>query len=545
MGVSEKLLEQEREKLLKKYTQITYLMFILLIGILCLRSLDVTYDNLFFDKTAIINVLFFLFLGIVLIGSNIDVINKTFNYKLDYVFTSIYLILSIMLLKDEGEAIYKIILLMPVVIMALNYGFKNAFTVSLLSIISLFAISFINGFLSIEADIILSGVIFLLAWLLGNMTDTEREIRKELKRLATHDELTDLYNHRSFQYLLDQELLIAKKNNKSVSLIIIDIDYFKFYNDAYGHQQGDKALKQVAKLMENVVDIQGMCARYGGEEFTVILPNIDLSGAKRIGEEIRAKIEKENIPGSEILPKGQLTVSIGIAEYPFNANNKEKLIQLADEALYKAKFVSKNRVETYYSVFDELSLNLKDRQKDLFNSIKALTMVIHAKDRYTYGHSERTMELSKQLAERIGLDKMAIKQLVYGALLHDIGKIEIDREILNKPTKLNKDEWETMKQHPRWGADIIRPIESFRGCHDIILYHHENYDGTGYPTGIKGLDIPLGARILRIVDSYDAITTNRTYKSAMSKGQALEELNRFAGTYYDSWLLKEFIAMME
>ena len=102
-----------------------------------------------------------------------------------------------------------------------------------------------------------------------------------------------------------------------------------------------------------------------------------------------------------------------------------------------------------------------------------------------------------------------------------------------------------MKQHPRWGADIIRPIESFRGCHDIILYHHENYDGTGYPTGIKGLDIPLGARILRIVDSYDAITTNRTYKSAMSKGQALEELNRFAGTYYDSWLLKEFIAMME
>ena len=136
------------------------------------------------------------------------------------------------------------------------------------------------------------------------------------------------------------------------------------------------------------------------------------------------------------------------------------------------------------------------------------------------------------------------RNLIYGSLLHDIGKIEISREVLNKPKKLNQSEWEMFKQHPQWGADIIRPIKTLQDSLEIILYHHENYDGTGYPKGLKGKDIPIGARILRIVDSYDAITTNRPYKEAMSKEQAVEELAKYSGTHYDPIILEQFCEMI-
>ena len=373
------------------------------------------------------------------------------------------------------------------------------------------------------------------------MTETEAKIREELERLATHDSLTDILNHRSFQNILDEKIIEAKAKNFKLSLLLLDIDYFKVYNDSLGHQFGDQVLKKVAKIIESYsTEAKGYSARYGGEEFAIVLPEADINAAKELAEKIRVGIETTEFKGIEVLPKGKLTVSIGIAQFPTMADSKEKLIQKADEALYRAKFISKNKVEVYYSVFDELSLVLMDKEKELLNSIRTLTMVINAKDRYTYGHSERTMELSKGFASRIKLDSKITKDLIYGSLLHDIGKIEIPREVLNKPTKLTKAEWSMFKNHPQWGADIIRPINSLQGSLDIILHHHENYDGTGYPSGLKGADIPLGARILRIVDSYDAITTNRPYKEAMTREQAIEELRKFSGTHYDPNLLNKF-----
>jgi putative nucleotidyltransferase with HDIG domain len=195
-------------------------------------------------------------------------------------------------------------------------------------------------------------------------------------------------------------------------------------------------------------------------------------------------------------------------------------------------------------VFDEMSSTLTHEEKDLFNSIRTLIMVINAKDKYTYGHSLRLMELFKNLALRLGLNSQTVSNVSYGALLHDIGKIEIPREILNKHTRLSEEEWVILKQHPQWGADMIRPLSSIKGVKDIILYHHENLDGTGYPKGLKGEEIPIGARILRIADSYDAMTTNRPYKEALTKEQALEELVRYSGIYYDPVIVKEFINMM-
>jgi HD-GYP domain-containing protein (c-di-GMP phosphodiesterase class II) len=292
-------------------------------------------------------------------------------------------------------------------------------------------------------------------------------------------------------------------------------------------------------IEENTKHI-GFCARYGGEEFAVIIPDCNKECGVEIGELIRQAIEKTDFKGANILPKGRLTVSVGVVCFPESADSKEQLIQKADEAMYKAKYTSKNKVEVYYSVLDEMGHSLQDKEKDLLNSLRTLLMVVNAKDRYTYGHSERVMHYAMQIGKRLALWEWEIQELSVGALLHDIGKIEISREVLNKPGKLTPEEWEAVKQHPVWGADMIRPISSLGGAVDIVLHHHENYDGSGYPNALKGEEIPLGARILRVVDSFDAMTTNRPYKDALSMKQALEELNKYKGIHYDPEVVEVF-----
>jgi len=461
-----------------------------------------------------------------------------------YCINVFYYIVSGIFLVYTSTRSFEIILLMPIITMALRYGIKHALITALCSIVVLFYISYRKEFVSIDSDLMYFIMFSLIAWLLGNMRDSHIEIQENLERLASYDGLTDLYNHRSFQLILDRELAKVAELKEPLSVIMLDIDYFKMYNDSYGHQKGDLVLQRVAKILKACTPGAGYCARYGGEEFALVLPGSNIELAKDVGETIRGKIEESDIPGREVLPKGRLTISVGIAEYPLMANTKEKLIQKADDALYKAKFVSKNKVVTYYSVFDELSLNLAEEEKDLFNSIRTLTMVVNAKDRYTYGHSERTMQLARKMGETAGLDETRIKELGYSALLHDIGKIEIAREILNKRTKLNEEEWEILKQHPQWGADIIRPMKSLKNTIEVVLHHHEDYDGGGYPKGLTGENIPIGARILRIIDSYDAMTTNRPYKDGMTMEQAVEELQSFSGRHYDPVLLELFIQMI-
>jgi len=537
-----KSFETKRNNFINNYIVISQVLFFLLMGVLLFRTTNVSFEDLYIKSNTII--VFLLLLALIPLLQMISPRFSNSQVFLDVTIVGIYIVVAVFFLSKEYDDLFKIVLLMPVIIMALKYGVRMALFTALVLSSVLFMIGYFKHFIDIDADIVFSSVLFLLAWLLGNMTETEYSIRTELERLATHDGLTDIYNHRSFQNLLDQELEKAQKENNSVSLILLDIDYFKYYNDAYGHQEGDRVLVSLAQILKETVGKLGYCARYGGEEFGVILPGIGIHRAKDIGEAIRRRIEESNFPGVNVFPKGKLTASIGIAEFPLNANNKEKLIKKADEALYRAKFVSKNRVESYYSVFDEVSLPLKEEEKELFNSISAFTMVINAKDRYTYGHSLRVMEMAKNLSLRMEVEAKLIQEITFGALLHDIGKVEISREVLNKPGKLNENEWNLLKMHPVWGADIVDPLKSFYRVKEIILYHHENYDGTGYPSGICGEDIPLGARILRIVDSYDAMTTDRPYKAGMSLEQALEELDRYSGTHYDAVLLKEFKKMV-
>jgi diguanylate cyclase (GGDEF)-like protein/putative nucleotidyltransferase with HDIG domain len=537
-----KYFQIKTHRFLNKYITLTQILFFLLTGILLFRVYNISFENIMFQKGHLLLFVFLFTLCPLLQKVNL----KALNYPViwDFLIMAVYIGVVVYFLILEQDPLFRIVLLMPVITMALKYGVLLAYFFAVVSSLPLFINSYANQFVTVDVDIVLTGVIFLLAWLLGNLAENEYASRKELERLATHDGLTDILNHRCFQSILKKEINKAREKQTFLTLIILDIDYFKQYNDAYGHQEGDKVLYDLAQMLQEIIGDRGFCARYGGEEFAVILPERDLAQGKAVGEELNQMIQNHDFHGAEILPEGRLTISIGVAVFPLHASNEKILIKKADEALYRAKFISRNRVESYYSDFDQITLFLKEEEKELFNSISAFTMIINAKDDYTYGHSLRVMELAKRLALRLELKGELIQQITSGALLHDIGKMEIPRDILNKQGRLTKKEWELFRQHPGWGADIISPLKSLSELSDIISCHHENFDGTGYPEGIRGEDIPLGARILRIVDSYDAMTTVRPYQSALSSEAALEDLAKYSGTHYDPWILKEFIQMM-
>ncbi|MHB9093904.1 MAG: diguanylate cyclase, partial [Eubacteriales bacterium] len=367
----------------------------------------------------------------------------------------------------------------------------------------------------------------------------------ELQVMAITDGLTKLYNHRYFQDCLAKAVSFAEQENQSITLMILDIDYFKYYNDLFGHQAGDKLLEELAQLLIRELGPNDMVARYGGEEFTIILYGSDNQHGLKVAENLRTAVEAFPFPGREQQPEGRVTVSIGVASFPENAKNKEELVKLADEALYKAKCCSRNKVELYFSVLDELKQDLDQSEVELVNSIKMLIRIINAKDKYTYGHSERVGRYAVSIAEELGLPEDEVKTIKMGAFLHDIGKIEVSRGVLMKRGSLADEEFEMVKKHPFWGAGIIKAVDSLSQTLPLIKYHHEHFDGNGYPRGLKGVQIPLHARILAVADSFDAMTSNRPYRKRKSFNEAIEELERCAGTQFDPEIVKVFMCVLQ
>ncbi len=395
---------------------------------------------------------------------------------------------------------------------------------------------------AVESGLILISLMYVVGWFIGGLTNLEAKSREYLIEIANTDILTGLYNHRYFQEMLRDCFSKEVSTDNPLSLLLMDIDYFKNYNDNFGHVAGDEVLKKFGNILKASVQKPGFVARYGGEEFVIVLPGHNSEEALKKAEEIKNTINSHKFYGEEHQPGGKVTVSCGIATSPAHAATPKDLIKHADSALYRAKSLNKNKVELYFSVFDDLELN--EDEKELLNSIRTLISVINAKDRYTYGHSERVTEYAVKLAKKIKLPENEIKLLKYAAFLHDIGKIEIERDILNKPGLLNEKEWDILKQHPRWGSDIVKPVSQLCPAVPVILYHHENYDGSGYPEGIAKDNIPILARIIRIVDSFDAMTSHRTYKTNMSFEEAITEIRRCSGTMFDPQLANEFIELI-
>lgn len=461
-----------------------------------------------------------------------------------------FILISFMaiLLSGAHESEFKYLFLFIIITTTIQSGMKKGVMVAAISSAIILSIdiiyaphSDINQFF--QSDLIMAGIFILTAWPLGFYVKIAGEYILELQDMVNIDGLTGVYNHRFFHDTLRQK--ISSKECKSISIIFLDIDYFKYYNDLYGHQKGDEVLKSIGTLLKKCVRDKDIVARYGGEEFGIILPETSERDAVEIAENIRKKVENTYFEGEENQPNGELTVSIGISVYPDKAKNDVELIKSADDALYRAKFFNKNRVETYTSILDELKKDIEEEHIDLVTSIKTLISVINAKDRYTYAHVERVVFYCRLIADKLKLSEEDKKNLIYGAYMHDIGKINISKEILNKNMPLTNEEWEVLKQHPANGVEIIKPVKSLMSISSLILHHHERYDGNGYPNNLKGDQIPYLARILTVVDSFDAMTSNRPYNKRKNYAEGIAELKRCSGTQFDAEIAEAFIEVIK
>ncbi len=367
---------------------------------------------------------------------------------------------------------------------------------------------------------------------------------------ALTDNLTRLYNHRYFYNMLDQ-VIANSKNGSPVSLLMLDLDIFKLYNDLYGHYEGDEALKKVAHIIKSAVGSTGIAARYGGEEFAVLLPMCDSVKAHDLAEKIRENVYDtfvEHFRTKNLA--GFLTISIGLCTYPNNAHNGVELLKRADLALYRAKNNGKNQTVVYTPGSEIKTTGVKNAVTDASQTmpyattIFALTAAIDAKDHFTFGHSSNVAYYTVALAKAINLDQAHIDLMEEAALLHDIGKIGISENILSKPGRLTDEEYEIMKTHVDMSVDIIKHLPSTNHVVPAIYCHHERWDGKGYPRGLKGDQIPVAARCLAIADAFDAMISQRPYKEALSSEYALAELEEEAGKQFDPQLVYKFVQLV-
>jgi diguanylate cyclase (GGDEF)-like protein/putative nucleotidyltransferase with HDIG domain len=392
-----------------------------------------------------------------------------------------------------------------------------------------------------QADIALSAMYIVIAWILGFYTRLERQHINELQLYVNLDGLTGVYNHRYFHEQLKINCEESNNNNQPLSLIMMDIDYFKIYNDIHGHQQGDNALKQVATIIKEQLRSADIVCRYGGDEFAIILPKTDRETAIDVANGLRQYVADYDFPGVELLPDHAFTISLGVAEFKGEADSAMDLINRADSALYRAKFFRRNRVELYTSVFDQFK-SLNQLSGAGMTSVKSLITIINSRDSYTYNHTERVVLYCQIFADYVGLADNEKMLLIYGAYLHDIGKINVSKEALISDKPLTAEEWEEMKKHPVDSAEIIKQMDGLGGVVDIVLQHHEKYDGSGYPDGLKGEEIHPLARVLTLADSFDAMTASRPYQKARTREEAYEEIRRCAGTHFDPSLTELFIS---
>lgn len=365
---------------------------------------------------------------------------------------------------------------------------------------------------------------------------------------AISDEMTGLLDRKYF-YKHFYQAYEDKGKESALTLILVSLDDLRLYNQLYGTKEGDKVIIQAARIMKKTSPDTAIVSRISGKEFAILLPDYSIQNAKELAEKIRIQFmnmyKKEDQYALRVM-----TGSFGIASIPFLASNPKQLEEYANQALYQAKRKGKNQVIVYNeekSSSSHSNPNTENRERiysEYAETIYALTATIDTKDHYTFTHSKNVAYYACELAYAIGLNEDVVEIIREAALLHDIGKIGIREDILNKQGKLTDEEYEIMKGHVENSIGIIRYLPSLDYVIPAVISHHERWDGRGYPRGIAKEEIPIGGRILCIADSFDAMTSKRSYKEAFTLSYAIEELTRNAGKQFDPELTEVFINLL-
>lgn len=389
---------------------------------------------------------------------------------------------------------------------------------------------------------------------------------RKLIRSALIDPETGLFNHRYFEDIIEREFYRARRYNHNLSLIMLDIDYFKSINDVYGHQFGDSVLKQFTELLKKTIRRYDIAVRFSGEEFIIISPGSDRYTALNLCKRLLGVLNFYDFGDEKT--KIKLKLSGAVVSYPEDdIVESMDLVKVSERILAKAKDDGGDRI---YSILDikkkkskDLSLESFEKNNDvnflkekitkltkranrsIIEAVFAFAKTIKLKDNYTGEHTESTVRYAVELAKVMDLSISDQENIRQAAILHDLGKIGISEKILCKKSKLTRKEFEEIKRHPSIAVDIIRPIHFLQDLIPFILHHHERWDGKGYPNGLKRDNIPMGARIIALADSYHALISNRPYRKAYSKQEAVRIIREGAGSQFDPKIVDLFLKLLE
>lgn len=400
-----------------------------------------------------------------------------------------------------------------------------------------------------EAVILLVAALCLLAAAVGlrrarrqsaQQLVAEQRAREEAERLARIDALTGVYNRRHMAETTAHELARASRHDAAIGVVMLDIDFFKRINDAHGHAAGDAVLVEVARRLQAGVRSWDVVARVGGEEFCVLAPAIaDEADLLELGERLRDAVAHRAItisPGLAI----PVTASLGVAMLRGEDGSAEHAFDCADRALYAAKRRGRNRI----CALSELDhRDERAEQPECLHIAEALAVAGDLREGLTADHSREVAGLSVAVAAELELSDDERLRAHLGGWLHDVGKMAIPDGILAKPGKLSESEWETIKTHPTIGEQLVLSFPELALAAAAVRHHHERWDGTGYPDGRAGEDIPLEARIVAVVDAFNAMISDRPYQVARSEAEALAELRRCAGSHFDPAVVQALHAL--
>jgi len=438
-----------------------------------------------------------------------------------------------------------------------------------------------------------------LADLLAGALHNAQTFQKAQEQAIT-DGLTGLKTHRFFMEALSAEWKRATRAGRHFSLVLIDLDRFKFVNDFHGHLAGDAVLQRIARVLEQNCRRSDVVSRYGGDEFVVMMPETTMDQAVQLAGKLRYWVENE-----PLLREKNITGSFGLSTFPVHGSTPQELIQVADSAMYISKHQGGNRVSTpeqaeakegqrwkrdvleaylgvtlkrlfstgpdaydeIYRRLEQFALSVQQNPEAAIGSgsagaiaglapaviemLTALALAVDSKDHFTQGHSQKVSNYAVALARALADDKgharlneAQIEEVRLGGLLHDVGKVGIPEAILNKGSALTTEEWESVKAHTVLGAKIFEPLRATGDLPKMVRHHHEYFDGSGYPDQLKGENISLGARIVAIADAFDTILSERSYKKARSLEDGLKEIERCSGAQFDPELVQAFLKVM-